>query len=490
MADQDVQVVRVDAGLLHGRIEEVLGVPGDELVQRGRVRHQHRHRGPAAAAGAARLLPGGGDAARVAEEHGGVEAADVDAQLEGIGGHDAEHGAVAQAALDLPPLQGQVAAAVAADHALRPRPRLQRVLEVGDEHLRGQARGREGDRLQALLQEGQGHVARAAQGGAPDAELAVHHRRVVDGEVPLAPRRAAAVDERHLAAGEGLRQLPGVPDGGRRAQDLRPRAVELAQAVQAPEDVGHVRSVDAAVRVQLVHDHVAQVLEELHPLGVVGQDALVEHVRVGDHDVGLRADGLARVLGRVAVVGERPDVRAEGLDEAVELGELVLGQGLGGEEVEGAGARVLQDRVEDGQVVAQGLPGRGGGDDDGVAPGAHGVEGLALMRVGAVHAPQAHDVRQAGIEVLREIGVAGLLGREAAEGRQHGLRPQRPLDLERLQHGEERALGVLSPQRQRLAHVLPPTGVEPPTATAQAVWGSSVRRGTGGVRAAQPAASR
>src|SRR2546425_1858112 len=47
-----------------------------------------------------------------------------------------------------------------------------------------------------------------------------------------------------------------------------------------------VRAVDAPVAVQLVHHHVAQVLKELPPLRVVGQDPLVEHVRVRDHDVG------------------------------------------------------------------------------------------------------------------------------------------------------------------------------------------------------------
>src|SRR5207247_11318797 len=100
--------------------------------------------------GPARLLPGGGDAPRIAKEHGRVEAPDVDAQLEGARGDDTEHRPVAQPALDLTPLQGEIAAAVAADHPFGPGPRLQRVLEVRDQHLRGQARRREHDRLQAL----------------------------------------------------------------------------------------------------------------------------------------------------------------------------------------------------------------------------------------------------------------------------------------------------------------------------------------------------
>ena len=69
---------------------------------------------------------------------------------------------------------------------------------------------------------------------------------------------------------------------------------------------------DAAVGVQLVDDDVFEVFEELHPLGVVGQDGGVEHVRVGEHDVAGRADGAARIGRGVAVVGEGADVLADG----------------------------------------------------------------------------------------------------------------------------------------------------------------------------------
>ena len=94
---------------------------------------------------------------------------------------------------------------------------------------------------------------------------------------------------------------------------------------------------DAPVVVQLVDDDVAQVLEEALPLGVVRQDPGVQHVRVGDHDVPGQAHGPRAATGRVAVVGVGLDVRPQGLDQAVQLGVLVLGEGLGGEEVEGPG---------------------------------------------------------------------------------------------------------------------------------------------------------
>ena len=285
--------------------------------------------------------------ARVADEHRRVEAADVDPELERVRRDDAEHRSLAQPALDLAALQREIAAPVAADDALRPRLRLERLLEVRDEHLGREARRREHDRLQALREERERDVARRVERRLADPELAVDDRRVVDREVALAARRAAAVDERHLALGERLGELLRVADRGRGADELGLRAVELAQPPQPAEDVRDVRAVDAAQAVQLVDHHEAQVLEQLHPLRVVRQDALVEHVGVRDHDVRPRADRLARVLRRVPVVGEGADLGADRLDRGVQLGQLVLGQRLRREEVERPRVRVLQDAVED-----------------------------------------------------------------------------------------------------------------------------------------------
>ena len=134
-----------------------------------------------------------------------------------------------------------------------------------------------------------------------------------------------------------LGHLDRVGDRGRAEDELRRGAVEAGDPLQAAEDVGQVAAEDAAVVVELVDDDVFQVLEELDPLGVVGQDPGVEHVGIGQDDVAAGADGLAGVLGRVAVVGEDADLAREELDRLVELGPLVVGQGLGREEVEGAG---------------------------------------------------------------------------------------------------------------------------------------------------------
>jgi hypothetical protein len=81
-----------------------------------------------------------------------------------------------------------------------------------------------------------------------------------------------------------------------------------ADPAQPAQDVGEVASEHTTVGVQLVDHHVAKILEERGPLGVVGQDAGVEHVGVGQHEVGAGPHGPPRILRRVSVVGEHPEV--------------------------------------------------------------------------------------------------------------------------------------------------------------------------------------
>ncbi len=128
---------------------------------------------------------------------------------------------------------------------------------------------------------------------------------------------AVVVYEQRLPTCQFLGQFGRVRDRGRTADELRLRAVEGADAGQAPQHVGDVAAEDAAVRVQFVDDDVLEVLEETVPLVVVGEHAGMEHVRVGDHDVPGQPDGAPRGDRRVAVVGIGLDVDAERADEVV-----------------------------------------------------------------------------------------------------------------------------------------------------------------------------
>ncbi len=112
-----------------------------------------------------------------------------------------------------------------------------------------------------------------------------------------------------------------------------------------------------------------------------GRMPAVEHVRVGQDDVALGPDGPPGVLRRVPVVGEDADLGGEELGDLVELGPLVLGQGLGREEVDGPARGVADDGVEDGEVVAKRLA-RGRGRDDRDVPALpQGLPGAPLVGV-------------------------------------------------------------------------------------------------------------
>ena len=82
-----------------------------------------------------------------------------------------------------------------------------------------------------------------------------------------------------------------------------------AQPEEPPDDVRDVAAEHAAVRVELVDDDDPELLEQLEPLGVVGEDRRVEHVRVRDDDLAGAAD-------------RRPD-RAPGVSPSYVAAEIV-----------------------------------------------------------------------------------------------------------------------------------------------------------------------
>ena len=98
------------------------------------------------------------------------------------------------------------------------------------------------------------------------------------------------------------------------------------------------------------------------------------------------------------------------------------------------------------------------------------------MGVGPLQAAAPEHVAQPRIEIVRELRVPRVLGREMAQRGEHGLRAQRALDLERLEDGEESAFGVLAAQGELLAHVLLPAGIEIP-GTCGTGCGGIVRQG-------------
>ena len=179
-----------------------------------------------------------------------------------------------------------------------------------------------------------------------------------------AARGAVAVHQRHVAAGEPLRQLHRVGDRGAGQHESGLGAVGQRQPPQPAQHVGHVRPEHPAVDVRLVHHDPGEVGQQVAPASVVGQHAHVQHVRVGEDQVGAPPDRAALLARRVAVVDRGPQ-RTQA--QAVQRARLVLGQRLGGIEVERAGGGIAAERVQNGQVECQRLAAGGAGGHDRVA---------------------------------------------------------------------------------------------------------------------------
>ena len=181
------------------------------------------------------------------------------------------------------------------------------------------------------------------------------------------------------------------------------RAVEGTDPFQAPDDVGDLAAEKPAIRVKLVDDHEVQAREEAAPPGVMRKQSRVEHVGVGHHDMAALADRGAPARRRVAVVGVGSELDRKAVLERAQLGQLVLGQGLRRKEVERPPLWILEQALEDGKVVAEGLSAGRGRHDDQVPALADGAVGVGLVRVEAVD-PTA---RKGGDQTRAQLGRQG-----------------------------------------------------------------------------------
>jgi hypothetical protein len=118
---------------------------------------------------------------------------------------------------------------------------------------------------------------------------------------------------------------------------------------------------------------------------MAGQDGGVQHVGVRHDQVGVSPDQRPLGLWGVTVVHGRPDL---GQPQVPDLAELIPGQRLGGEQVQGSPLLVAERHVGEGQVVHQRLArGRPRGHHH-VAAFAQQIEGPPLVRVQALDAQQ------------------------------------------------------------------------------------------------------
>ena len=337
---------------------------GEELVE-GVLAGDVDRQPAAPPAGPAPHLAEAGDGSGKRDHDCRVEAADVDAELEGVGRDHGAQLAGGEPPLDVAALVGRVAGPVGRDpgRELAGAEFVERGLGHPADELDGLAGPDEADRADAVGDQPREELGALGEGRPPQAEGLVCERGVPDGDPPAAGRGAVAVDQGDLVeAGQPLGEVEGVGDGRRGEQEAGLGPVGGGDPPQAADHVGDVGAEDPPVDVGLVDRDDRQVGEEGLPGRVAGEDPEVEHVGVGEDDVGLPADLGPRLGRRVAVVDRRadPPSHPEGVDRA----GLVLGEGLRRIEVEGPGLGVMGEGLEHREVKAEGLAGGRAGRDD------------------------------------------------------------------------------------------------------------------------------
>src|SRR5664279_2650293 len=140
-------------------------------------------------------------------------------------------------------------------------------------------------------------------------------------------------------------------------------------------------SENSAIGMQFIQNDVTQILEQPHPLGVVWQDAGVQHVWIRQDDMATLSNRLARVLRRVAIVGEHSKAVFEPGGQVMQLSKLVLGQCLGWEQVKGASVWVLQHGIQYRKVVAKCFTGCCRRYDDNILAAVHQLRSGSLVRI-------------------------------------------------------------------------------------------------------------
>ena len=415
MRTEHVRVVGVEHRRLDRGAEQRLGVVHQIGVDRLVAGDQDADRVASGASRPPELLLERRPCPRKADRDHGVQAGDVDAQLQRVGARQAQQVTAAQALLELASFLGQVAAPVGGD------PLDQGGVDLGQPPL-----GRRGHRLGTaarpherqrphLADDQVGQQLAGLRGGRPPDDagrIGVHPGN--DGRLPQRDRaggmRRGVLGDRHdVQAGQPRREDLRIGHGGRGEDEHRVGTVEGADPPQPAQDVGDVGAEHPAIVVALVDHDVGQPAERAGPPGVSRQDRVVQRVGVGQQIVRVVTGPGPLLAGVVAIDRRRP---GEGRCPR-EPAQLVGRQRLGRGEVEhrrtpvapqrAAGASRRQ-RGERRRLERQRLSRCGAGRDDGVSPLPDVVQRLGLVppqggdAVGGIHG--AHlgvDPRRPGL---------------------------------------------------------------------------------------------
>ena len=140
---------------------------------------------------------------------------------------------------------------------------------------------------------------------------------------------------------------------------------------------------------------------------MVRQDPGVQHVRVGQDDIGPLPDGPPRVLRRVPIISERAQVGPHLLDDPVQFFQLIFRERLGREQVHRPRARFRREPVQHRQVITKRFPARRRRDDHDVRARGDAFIRFRLMRIRPRNAARPQHVPQLRIQRRRKLAVLG-----------------------------------------------------------------------------------
>ena len=186
-----------------------------------------------------------------------------------------------------------------------------------------------------------------------------------------------------------------------------------AYPVQASHNLSHVGAEDPPVGVELVDDDEPKLSKVGLPVGVVGEDAEMQHIGVrNEHRRRGGRDFSPTPAGGVAVVNGRRDgwVSRHRGDELLENLLLVLLQRFEGKEIERLGRLISEGRFQDREVIDEGFAAGRRGHDGHVLARSDGFEGLHLMGVEPLDAKARESGGKLVGKGLGGLAVAGRLG--------------------------------------------------------------------------------
>jgi len=329
-----------------------------------------------------------------------------------------------------------------------------------------------------LLGEPEGRLQPARQRVGEEGPVARGRRR--EGVFEAGAERAGVHRPRPGRPAQGLpdhvlRLYRGAEEEGGYACHLRPLLLDRARAgergrgadalqvarlrrlAQPAAEQGHVRSLTAAVGVELIEDEEAKAPGRLHQLALegAGEDQL-EHGVVGEQDVGLLVgNALALLVGFLAGVAGEGDrgtaLRVAQTEELLQLAELAVRQrvhGVDDDRLDALARAPAQHVVDDGDDVGEALARAGAGGEHVVDAACGGADGFLLVAVEAqglsVRVARglvaAEDAGALGLEdALGDEPVDGLAGLEGRVELDEGVGPEKP-GLQLLLHHPAEAL--------------------------------------------------